>query len=149
MTRVLEKLTLRLQKSFRFYGSLNTLLDRVIEEETINQPINLCDDDSRMMLVRRATVTPLRIIYHFPEVFSSNRVIRRFEPELFIRLRFRDEDMRKLNMGASYSKMTNIYDRVSSLLKNGLDLCSTKYLFLAMSSSQLREHGIIQLLIFL
>jgi hypothetical protein len=149
LTRVLEKLTLRLQKSFRFYGSLNTLLDRVIEEETINQPINLCDDDSRMMLVRRATVTPLRIIYHFPEVFSSNRVIRRFEPELFIRLRFRDEDMRKLNMGASYSKMTNIYDRVSSLLKNGLDLCSTKYLFLAMSSSQLREHGIIQLLIFL
>jgi hypothetical protein len=48
--------------------------------------------------------------------------------------------MRKLNMG-SYSKMTHIYTRIINLLKNGFDLCAVKYLFLAMSSSQLREHG--------
>ena len=128
-----------MQRLSRFHCSLNELLERVIEEETVNRQINLCDD-SRMMLVRRATITPLRIIYHFPEVFSSNRVIRQFKPDLFIRLRFRDEDMRKLNMG-SYSKMTQIYTRISNLLKNGLVLCAVKYLFLAMSSSQLREHG--------
>ena len=145
MKRVLEKLTLRLQRSARFHFSLNTLLDRVIDEETslISSKSIVDYDDSGMMLMRRATVTPMRIIYHYPEAFSSNRVVREFKPDLFMRLRFRDEDMRKLNMGSStFSKMTNIYERISHLLKNGLYLCGTKYLFLAMSSSQLREHGI-------
>jgi len=150
LKRVLEKLTLRLQRSARFHFSLNALLDRVIDDETslmmTSKSIVDYDDDSGMMLMRRATVTPMRIIYHYPEAFSSNRVVREFKPDLFMRLRFRDEDMRKLNMGSSssstFSKMTNIYDRINSLLKSGLYLCGTKYLFLAMSSSQLREHGI-------
>lgn len=141
MTRVLEKLTLRLQKSFRFHSSLNKILDQVIEEETLNRPIDLCDD-SRMMLVRRATVTPLRIIFHFPEVASSNRVLREYKPDSFVRLRFRDEDMKKLNSGSAFSKMDHVYKRAGRLLKDGFNLCGVKYLFLAMSSSQLRDHGI-------
>ena len=147
LKRVLEKLTLRLQRSARFHYSLNALLDRVIDDETsltmTSKSIVDYDDDSGMMLMRRATVTPMRIVYHYPEAFSSNRVVREFKSDLFMRLRFRDEDMRKLNMGSStFSKMTNIYERISHLLMSGVYLCGTKYLFLAMSSSQLREHGI-------
>lgn len=37
--------------------------------------------------------------------------------------------------------MSAIYGRISELLRNGIQLCGRKYDFLAMSASQLREHG--------
>lgn len=36
--------------------------------------------------------------------------------------------------------MSKLYDRVKSILDNGIELCDRYYDFLAFSSSQIREH---------
>lgn len=70
----------------------------------------------------------------------KKKVIRKFGVEKFLRIRFRDEDQLKLS-SASSSKMPDIYERIKRLLKSGIDICGRHYDFLAMASSQLREHG--------
>ena len=136
---------MKLQRSSaaRYHHSLSALLERVVADEQVTTLSSAVEEEnSHTMLMRRATVTPMRVIYHYPESCSSNRVVREFKrPDLFLRLRFRDEDLGKLNKSSCGSKMSNVYERIASLLKNGVNLCGTQYAFLAMSSSQLREHG--------
>jgi RNA-dependent RNA polymerase len=68
--------------------------------------------------------------------------MRKFGVDNFLRIRFRDEDNNKLNMSSrTISNMSLIYERINRLLKSGLKICGRHYEFLAMSSSQLREHG--------
>jgi len=141
LTPVLERLTLVLQRSSRYQSSIVDILKNILLKYNKPIDVNPTSLDDRIVLIRRATVTPLRIIYHFPEPFFSNRVIRNYDPNKFIRLRFCDEDMRKLNLSQTYIDMSELYERIKKLLKNGLNVCDNEYLFLAMSSSQLREHG--------
>ncbi len=56
-------------------------------------------------------------------------------------LSFLDENLRKLNSSSNCSDMTSVYHRISSLLRNGLTIRNYRFNFLAMSASQLREHG--------
>ncbi len=93
-------------------------------------------------------MTPSKVILYFPEPNLSNRVTRKYDASNFLRVRFRDEDQRKLNSlftttpsVSNFASMDAIYARVLAFLNGGFYLCSHKYEFLAMSSSQLREHG--------
>ncbi len=113
---------------------------------TSSNEIRLIDNDEKRNLkiayIRRVTLTPTKIIFHFPEPNFTNRVTRQFNADNFIRARFRDEDMRKLNSTSTLSSdMTLVYSRILNFLLNGLKIDHRSYEFLAMSSSQLREHG--------
>ncbi len=141
LSKVLEKLTCRLRNA-RFLNLLE-LLETTIDE-TREKPTGLefiLDEKKKIVLVRRATLTPSRLILHFPEPNVSNRVIRKYGPDLFLRVRFRDEDMRKLNTSQSFSNMSSIYARIKRFLLDGVEIAADKYEFLAMSSSQMREHS--------
>lgn len=89
-------------------------------------------------LVKYAVITPTRIIYYLPELSVGNRILRQFGCENFLRVRIRDEDIRKL---INLPSMDTVYARVKDLISNGIKLCDRSYNFLAMSTSQLHEHG--------
>jgi hypothetical protein len=133
---VLEKLTLNLSK-FRYCDILNVLV-AIISETYSSESIFTDIEKAATVLVRRVTVCPSRIIFHFPEPNSSNRVIRKYGEENFIRVRFRDEDLNKLNMSQRFSDMGKLYAKIWTFLLDGLNISGVKYDFLAMSSSQMR-----------
>lgn len=128
-------------KTKRFLN-LNNVLEEIIENRSkCSNSTNLYEKNLKISLFRRAIITPSRVILFFPEPNLSNRVTREFGEDNFIRIRFRDEDLRKLNLFSKNSDMKNIYLRIEEFLNQGLTLFNRKYDFLAMSSSQLREHG--------
>ncbi len=133
---VLEKLTLNLSK-FRYCDMLN-VLEAIVAETFSSESIFSDIEKAATVLVRRVTVCPSRIIFHFPEPNSSNRVIREYGKVNFIRVRFRDEDLNKLNMSQRVSDMGKLYARIWTFLLSGLNVSGVKYDFLAMSSSQMR-----------
>lgn len=49
--------------------------------------------------------------------------------------------MRKLNMSQTFCDMKAVYNKIQQFLLDGISVCGKRYEFLAMSSSQLREHG--------
>lgn len=72
---------------------------------------------------------------------NSNRLLRHFGPSNFVRVLFRDENGRKLSASQIMLSMTPVFQKLSWLIKDGLDVCGHKFELLAMSSSQLRNHG--------
>jgi RNA-dependent RNA polymerase len=95
--------------------------------------------------VRRIVVTPTKVLLFFSEPNLSNRVTREFGADNFLRVRFRDEDaVNKLNTSggsSGYVNMRDVYDRILAFINEPFGLCGREYKFLAMSASQLREHG--------
>lgn len=81
-------------------------------------------EETNVCLIRRATVTPTRVVFHFPEVNISNRVTRRFGVDNFLRVSLRDENSLKLNVSTpGVYDMTRIWERMGRLLKDGVILC--------------------------
>ena len=97
-------------------------------------PLNSC-------FVKFISITPTRIICHEPKLMNSNRLLRHFGPSNFVRVLFRDENGRKLSASQFMLSMTPVFQKLSWLIKNGLVVCGHKFELLAMSSSQLRNHG--------
>ncbi len=91
--------------------------------------------------IRIVTVTPSKIIYELPKDMTCNRILREFDPDFFIRVHFRDEDKLKLSSVKSEASLKNLLLRVEHVLQNGLNIGGRHYEFLAMSASQLRDHG--------
>ncbi|OQR94265.1 RNA-directed RNA polymerase [Achlya hypogyna] len=89
--------------------------------------------------VRRALVTPLRIVVEPPDVDVSNRVLRMYAAHVdrFLRVSFVDE-----NFGPLYgAKAGPIVSRVEALLTDGIVIAGETYTFLGYSNSQLRSHS--------
>ncbi|CAF0737858.1 unnamed protein product [Brachionus calyciflorus] len=138
--KILECLSSRLH-SKRFLD-LNITVDEILKnKDNLNYKFDIYQNNLKISLFRRATITPTRIILYFPEPNFSNRVTREYNSDNFIRIRFRDEDLRKLNMSQTFSDMSEIYAKIRRFLLDGLKLWDRNYHFLAMSSSQLRENG--------
>lgn len=92
--------------------------------------------------VKFVTWTPSRLIFHKPTIVLSNRVLREFGSDKFIRVHFRDEDLQRISTFKNDASIDNILNHgVSELLKNGIQIGSKQFDFLAMSASQLRSHG--------
>jgi hypothetical protein len=136
LERVLSKLSSNLinNRFIDFYEELKQLIKR-----NFVAPLEITNPNVELM--KLATITPSRVIFHFPEPSFSNRVTRQYGCEHFLRLKFCDEDMRKLNMARNYADMTLVYERIRRILADGIQIQSRLYEFFAMSSSQLREHG--------
>ena len=92
------------------------------------------------MLVRRVYATPLRICPQPPEPEASNRVLRQYRQHLdrFMRVLFVDE-----SFGSILQAGTNdIFERrIRPLVHDGIIVCGRRFIFLAYSNSQIREHS--------
>jgi RNA-dependent RNA polymerase len=97
--------------------------------------------------VHRLYITPTKVYCHGPEIDMSNRVTRKHGDKIdnFIRVSFVDEDWESISAGALYSgvgkERSPVYDRILSVMREGVMLAGKRYEFLAFSSSQLREQS--------
>lgn len=104
--------------------------------------------DTGLVYIRRAQVTPCKVYFCGPEINVSNRVLRHFREHIdnFLRVSFVDEELDKLYSTDLSSRTdrqkTEIYERILSILRNGIVIGDKKFEFLAFSSSQLRENSL-------
>jgi RNA-dependent RNA polymerase len=104
-----------------------------------------------LVYVHRVQVTPAKVYFYGPEINVSNRVVRHFSADLdnFLRISFVDEDCEKLrsvdlsprSASGSDARRTALYNRVLSVLSNGISIGDKHFEFLAFSSSQLRDNS--------
>lgn len=106
--------------------------------------------DDGLVYVYRVQVTPAKVYFYGPEINVSNRVVRQFSADLdnFLRISFVDEDCGKLRAtdlsprsSGNDARRTALYDRVMSVLSNGITIGGKHFEFLAFSSSQLRDNS--------
>ncbi|PON93354.1 RNA-dependent RNA polymerase-type [Trema orientale] len=110
--------------------------------------------DHNVMSCHRALITPLKIFCLGPELEKSNYVVKHFATYAndFMRVTFVEEDWSKLPANAVSTSIeqgmfakpyrTAIYDRVLSILRDGIVIGSKRYEFLAFSASQLRSNSV-------
>ena len=100
---------------------------------------NANNKDFKFMPVRRVLVTPTRFLPCRPELDMLNRVLREHIHlrERFIRISFADEDGESI----SFLDSDDLYAQVRHWLGEGICVAGERFVFLAFSSSQLREHG--------
>jgi len=108
--------------------------------------------DDGLVYVHRVQVTPAKVYFYGPEINVSNRVVRHFSADIdnFLRVSFVDEDFEKLHSADLSSRSssknndarrTSLYNRVLSVLSNGISIGDKRFEFLAFSSSQLRDNS--------
>ena len=100
---------------------------------------NETNKDFKFMPVRRVLVTPTRFLPCRAELDMLNRVLREYMHlrERFIRISFADEDGESI----SFLDSDDLYAQVRHWLGEGISVAGERFVFLAFSSSQLREHG--------
>ncbi|KAK7308650.1 hypothetical protein VNO77_42270 [Canavalia gladiata] len=105
--------------------------------------------DTGLVYVRRVQITPCKVYFCGPEINVSNRVLRHFREHIdnFLRVSFVDEELDKLystdlSPRTSKKKKTKIYERILSILRDGIVIGDKMFEFLAFSSSQLRENSL-------
>ncbi|KAL2651551.1 hypothetical protein R1flu_019679 [Riccia fluitans] len=86
--------------------------------------------------VFQVTVTPSRIIFYEPLMMKSSRLLRHFDPENFLKVSFRDE-----NMGFIPGNESKLLERVYDILQQGIRVAGRLFMFLGCSSSMLRSHS--------
>lgn len=95
-------------------------------------------------LVRRIFLLPSRLLLLPPCVHHENRVLRKFRPELALRLTIRDDNLQPLSHSlAFHSNQNAVMDAlVGNPLRNGIWIGDRQFRILASSCSQLRDHGV-------
>lgn len=106
------------------------------------------------MNCHRALVTPAKIYCVGPELETANYVVKNFASHAsdFLRVTFVEEDWSKLPANAistsiqqgffSRPHRTKLYDRILSVLRDGIVIGSKRFEFLAFSASQLRSNSV-------
>lgn len=91
-------------------------------------------------LIRRLLLTPTRVIAQPPETDLLNRVLREFavHHDRFLRISFCDEDGGSIGHTGS----DDLYARIRTALRHGVQAAGEKFVFLAFSNSQLRDHAV-------
>lgn len=110
--------------------------------------------NNNMMTCHRVLITPSKIYCLGPELETSNYIVKNFAPYAsdFLRVTFVEEDWGKLSPGAVYTTFerglfaknyrTKIYQRILSILQDGIVIGEKRFLFLAFSASQLRSNSV-------
>lgn len=103
--------------------------------------------EAGLLNVHRLYITPTKVYCDGPEIDLSNRVTRKHVDKIdnFLRVSFVDEDWDSISAGALSSgvgkERSPVYDRILSVMREGVELAGKRYEFLAFSSSQLREQS--------
>lgn len=92
-------------------------------------------------LVRRAVLTPTRLLPLPPQPISTSRILHHFEPEHALRLLIRDEDGSKMSYSLGIQRSHFLFTLTRPRLLEGFTIAGRKFVFLASSTSQLRSHG--------
>ncbi|KAH6941122.1 hypothetical protein HPB50_013937 [Hyalomma asiaticum] len=92
-------------------------------------------------LVRRAVLTPTRLLPLPPQPISTSRILHHFEPEHALRLLIRDEDGTKMSFSLGIQRGHFLFAYTRPRLLEGFTIAGRKFVFLASSTSQLRSHG--------
>ena len=90
-------------------------------------------------LIKRAVITPTRLLLYPPEVMVKNRVLRNYDTNDFLCVSIRDEDLSKLS--AARGSVDVVLDGVNNALDEGLEIAGQQFHFLGSSNSQLRNHS--------
>ncbi|KAJ9135706.1 hypothetical protein P3X46_032858 [Hevea brasiliensis] len=108
--------------------------------------------DDGLVYVHRVQITPAKVYFCGPEVNLSNRVLRNYPDDIknFLRVSFVDEDLDRLystnlsprTSSVNEERRTKIYERILSILRNGIVIGEKKFEFLGFSQSQLRENSV-------
>lgn len=94
---------------------------------------------SHCALIKRAVITPTRLLLFPPEVMVKNRVLRQYDTEKFLCVSIRDEDLSKLS--AAGGSLDLLLDDINLRLNEGLVVAGQHFHFLGSSNSQLRNHS--------
>lgn len=96
--------------------------------------------------IRRVKITPTRVYFSGPKPYESNRILREYAKHInnFIIVSFVDENLRTLCCNdlfprSSMNRKTKVYDRIYSVLSDGVVIGNKKFEFLAYSASQLKN----------
>ena len=96
--------------------------------------------------IRRVKITPTRVYFSGPKPHESNRVLREYAKHInnFIIVSFVDENLKTLSCNdlsprSSVNRKTKVYDRIYSVLSDGVVIGKKKFEFLAYSASQLKS----------
>ncbi|KAK1311092.1 RNA-dependent RNA polymerase 2 [Acorus calamus] len=107
-----------------------------------------------LMSCHRVLVTPSRVYFMGPELETSNYIVKHYAAyeSDFLRVSFVDEDWSKLPSDSlstlveqgPFSKphRTRIYNRILSVLRDGITIGQKRFEFLAFSASQLRANSV-------
>lgn len=94
---------------------------------------------SHCALVKRLVLTPTRVIPFPPEVMETNRVLRNYDPQMFMSVIIREEDYSKLR--GQNASLEVILQDIKNYILQGLPVANRVYHFLGCSNSQMRSHG--------
>lgn len=119
-------------------GSINKRFQNVVEKiRSFKESTN----DIQTKKIRQVIVTPLTIIYKMPVSFESNRILREFDYEKFLRVSLREEDLKTKIRDTANKDQNCIYNYYRNILNDGLFMGSRKYFFVAMTTSQMKLHN--------
>ena len=110
--------------------------------------------DNNIMSCHRALITPSKIYCLGPELETSNHVVKHFASYAsdFMRITFVEENWNKLPINAVSTSLqkgifsepfkTKIYERILTILRDGIVIGLKRFEFLAFSASQLRSNSV-------
>lgn len=94
-------------------------------------------------LVRKAPISPTRIVYSTPTVETTNRILRQYKyhDEHFLRVQVTDEMPEGRIQGCNDGRNDLVYERVNRVFKAGIRMGNVHWKFLAYGNSQSRKNG--------
>ncbi|XP_062113342.1 probable RNA-dependent RNA polymerase 1 [Humulus lupulus] len=108
--------------------------------------------DGGLVYVHRVQVTPSKVYFCGPELNLSNRVLRNYAKDIdnFLRVSFVDEDFSRMSSTDLCTRQksrkegtrTRVYDRILSVLNDGIVIGEKRFEFLGFSASQLRDNSV-------
>ena len=134
----LEKLKKALEQD-KFCNPCNTLEILLNQNSPSTSGIQNRLVPSHCALIKRAVITPTKLLLYPPEVMVKNRVLRNYETDHFLCVSIRDEDLSKLS--AARGSVDLVLDEVQRVLDEGLGIAGQRFHFLGSSNSQLRNHS--------
>lgn len=110
-----------------------------VENEAFLPPARSRKPSRQHAYIRRLICTPTRAIALRAESDLLNRVLREYaeHKDRFLRISFSDEDGGSIAFAGS----DDLYARVRTVLRDGMECAGDTFVFLAFSNSQLRDHA--------
>jgi RNA-dependent RNA polymerase len=120
----------------------------VIFKSKVQEARNEKHDSPRICKIRRAVLTPTRVILMPPHPYVRSRIFTVCNPDYAARMLLRDDDgnMLQHNIGLgtnSSNQQIFLKKAVTEPIVSGIKIGHRRYEFLSSTTSQMREHGII------
>ena len=137
-----------LERRAKLYETLEKLVRPKRSKQDIAAEKSTAEEPNHSVKVRRAIITPTRMMLQPETKEQGNSVLRHFKEyhDRFLRVQFNDEhDQLQVNVSVKEANAINpkagTMARVHRALTHGLVIAGRKYVFLASSASQLKEHS--------